>query len=192
MYSMLFYQRQFLFVLARYRHLATTQCQYLRRQLAHFSVAQHNDAVGGLDMNLLEHLEVSGQRLDKDRLLIAHALRYQVQVPGWQRQVLSERSVTIDDAQCAAVGAMCRHVLLAIKTISTVAGGIDFANHALADQGGERGGTGAFVHRLDHTNKFMPQHTPKAHIATHDLQVGIANSCQQDTYQGFSIFRGRL
>src|SRR5579859_345816 len=48
------------------------------------------------------------------------------------------------------------------------------------------------MHRLDNPHKLMAQDTLKSHVTTHNLQVGVADACQQDTYQGFTLNRFRL
>src|SRR5690242_3935068 len=84
------------------------------------------------------------------------------------------------------------HVLLAIEAIGTMAGSIDFANNALTYQGCERSCARSFIHRLDNANKFVAQHALKPHVTVHNLQVGVANARQQDTYESFALDQFRL
>src|SRR6266568_1315492 len=105
---------------------------------------------------------------------------------------MSESSVTIDNAERCAIWAMSRHTSLAIPAIGTVTGSVNFANNALANQGRGRSCSRAFMHRFDNTHKFMTQHALEGHVATYDLQIGVTNTCQQDTYQGFAFHKSRI
>ncbi len=66
-----------------------------------------------------------------------------------------------------------------------MASGIDFANHALANQGGESSCPRAFMHSFDNTDKCVSQHALEIHIATHNLQVGVADTGLEDLDEGF-------
>src|SRR5947209_1456345 len=105
---------------------------------------------------------------------------------------MSESSVTIDNAERCAIWAMSRHTSLAIPAIGTVTGSVNFANNALANQGRGRSCSRAFMHRFDNTYKFMPQDTLEGQVATGNFQVGVADTCLQDTYQGFAFYKSRV
>src|SRR5947207_10162843 len=84
------------------------------------------------------------------------------------------------------------HILLAIPTIWTVAGGVNFSHDTLADQGTGGWDTRWIEYFLHYADKFMTQHSLKAHIAAGNFQVGVADTCLQDADQGFTFHEGRV
>src|SRR5712691_2588855 len=115
-----------------------------------------------------------------------------MQILDWQHQVVGECSVAVDDAKCSTLRAMSRHATLAIRAVKTMAGRIYFANDTLANQVGERSCSGAFMHGFGDAYKFVSWHALESHIAACDFQVGVTNTCQQDTYQGFTFHKSRV
>src|SRR5258707_2058194 len=109
-----------------------------------------------------------------------------MEVAHGQGQVFSERAITIDDTQRAAMGAVSRHVMLAIETIGVTARSVDFANNTLAKQVRGRACTTVFMHRFDDANEFMSRDALEGQVAACDLQVGIADTSLENADEGFS------
>jgi hypothetical protein len=78
------------------------------------------------------------------------------------------------------------HTVLATPAITTMASCIDLSYDTFPNK---RLRTCIFdidMHRLNHTDKFMPQYPPKIQIATDDLQVSITDTRQQHAYQSLT------
>jgi hypothetical protein len=123
-------------------------------------------------MNLVSYLQSRGEGLDKDCLIIRHAIRHKVQIANCQCQIVRERAVMPIDADRASMSALTGNSLPA--EITGVVGYIDFSNDTLTDP--IRLGN-AFNHL---TNKFMTEYALKPHIPVYDFKIGIAYPCPSD------------
>src|SRR6266568_4627301 len=81
------------------------------------------------------------------------------------------------------------HAALAGRAVRTMTGGVDLANDTFADQAGERSCSWAALHCFDDAHEFMAQHALEGHIATYNLQVGVANTRVSNANQGFAFNR---
>src|SRR6266581_3902327 len=115
-------------------------------------------------MHLFQHLEVGGQRLDKDGFFIADGIGHDVQISRGEHQVIGKGSVAVDNPKRGAMGTMSRHATLAIRAVKTMAGGGDFANDALANQGRESSRSWAFMHSFNDADKFMTYYALEGHV----------------------------
>src|SRR5205807_2910729 len=113
-------------------NFTATECQNLCGELAHFAVAQDDNAVSWFDMYLFEDFKVGSEWFDEDGFFVTHTIRDDMQILQGQGEVFGKGSVAVDDAECGAVGAVGGHIVSARGTIGTMTGGVDFANNPLA------------------------------------------------------------
>src|SRR5205085_1727977 len=78
---------------------------------------------------------------------------------------------------------------LTIGAIRAMTGCINLANNPLAYQVPIPSLNRLAIDCFDYPYKLMTQHARKIHVATDNLQVGVANACQQDTDKGFTTNR---
>src|SRR5205085_12219493 len=104
--------------------------------------------------------------------------RHEVQVGNGQGQVFSESPISIDNTQGGPIWAMCKHVLLTIRTIGAVTGSIDFAYHALPNQICWRRCSWTFMHGFNDADTLMSQDTLESQVTTCDFKIGVADSSQ--------------
>src|SRR5580692_7632787 len=101
------------------------------------SIAKHSRFSELLGVHLLENFAGRGKGFDKDCLLVANGVTDAVQILKRQRQILSEGSLVIDDAEHRAPRTVRLQSAPAKVTRWAVAvsrtGNIDLANDALAD-----------------------------------------------------------
>jgi hypothetical protein len=81
---------------------------------------------------------------------------------------------------------------LTVETIRTATSGVYFSNDALTYQVVILFLSLITIDFLHYAYKFMSWHSLKAHIALDNLQVGVADTGQQDTDQGFAFHKGRV
>src|SRR5260221_13038618 len=104
-----------------------------------------------------------------------------------QHQVIGKRSVAVDNAERAAIGAMGRHTTLAISAIWVVAGSVNLTNDTLPDKVSILFLGYMAIDSFHHTHKLMTRNTLKIQIATGDFQVGVADTGKQDADKSFAI-----
>mmetsp|Transcript_19824 Transcript_19824/g.63067 ORF Transcript_19824/g.63067 Transcript_19824/m.63067 type:complete len:201 (-) Transcript_19824:81-683(-) len=115
--------------------------------------------------------------LHEDSLLVGERVRHLMQVGHRERNVLCHGPVLVQDAKDGAGGAVVAGaVALEAARAARPAGEVDVPAHALADE--IRGGGGRFLH---HPNKLVADNPLEAHVPLDDLEVGIANTCGQNT-----------
>src|SRR5258708_35451490 len=97
-------------------------------------------------MHLFQNLKVSGEGFDKNGFFVADVVRHKMEVCNGQGQVFGERSITVENTQRGAVGAMGWPVMLAIETIGAMAGVVDFDDDTLPREEAARGCAGTCIH----------------------------------------------
>jgi len=66
--------------------------------------------------------------------------------------------------------------MAAIETILAAAGGVNFANNALTNQGPWGRCSGAFMQRFNDADEFVSQGPLESQVAAGDFQVGVADA----------------
>src|SRR5579875_2526892 len=140
-------------------------------------------------MHLFQYLEIGGQRFNKNSFFITHSIWHRMHIFDRKHQVVGKGTIAIANAERCTVGAVRQETLLAIPTIWTTASCVDLANDTLP-QKVVIPLAGLFSKNVfNDADKFMSQDAGEAQVPPNDFQVCIANACERDTNQSFSIDR---
>jgi hypothetical protein len=98
-------------------------------------------------------------------------------------QEFPEGSVPIENAEHSAIRAVALQLLFTVLAVS--ASCVDFAYHSLSY---ER----MVVRSFDDANEFMTQDSSESEIPSCDFEVGVANTCLQESDKSFATVSRRL
>src|SRR5580692_4624320 len=142
-----------------------------RDNCAQTAVTDDDDSLIARQMNLLEDLIRSCQRLDEDRDVVRNRIGNRNQVEVREPQEIRKGAVAPEDSEHGAIRTMARKTGGARR--ASAASRVDLADDAFPSQ--------RRVLRLDHAaGEFMPRHSAILHVAARDLEVSPADAGERD------------
>jgi hypothetical protein len=142
--------------------------EHLGDEQAELAVAEHETSRARLERHLLEDLEGGGEGFGEDGALVRHVVGHLVEVAGGNPYPLREGAVRALDSHHAAGRAVPGKTSRARR--AAAAREVD-----LADDAATAPAFGAVLHDAD---ELVPQHAAEAHVALHQLEVGVAHARQ--------------
>ena len=155
---------------------ATAQGEHLGGELAHFAIAKDDYTGGGLEMHLFQHLKIGGEWFDENGFFVADVVGDEMEICDGEGQEVGECSVAVDDTEGGAIRAVGGHVALAIEAGGLMAGGVNVADDALAEQVLVLFLGNVAVDCFDDADKFVAENAMEIHIAADDFEVGVADA----------------
>ncbi len=155
--------------------------QGLRDEVPELAVTDHEYTVPRSEFDLLLEFERRCKRFGKRRGISRDRLWYHVEIFGREREILRKRSIATFDPQHRARATVRR--MASVAGIAVSARRIDLPNDPLSHQPGRPPGNAP--------HELMTEHAPVRVIATHELQIGVADSRLQHLNQRFTFRRIR-
>jgi hypothetical protein len=126
-----FSKREFGPMFADQREIASGTYQDAPDELSEFPVADHDNPVSRIDLDMFQNAACSGKRLCEYGLRIGNSVRYREQVLRGQAQVIRKGTVAIVDAQYSPARAVPGISLMA--QVAVPATGVDLPDHPASD-----------------------------------------------------------
>jgi hypothetical protein len=147
------------------------------------AVSEHDDTRFSLFWELIQHVRGRSQRLGEHRLLVGHAVRDRDQATFRHDQSLCQCAVSTRDAEHSAPGAMMAVPFGAVRASLTA--GVDVCDHPAP-------APARCIAFEDLPDEFVPEHTVEAEVATHQLQVRVADTGQAHRDERLTLCSLRL
>jgi hypothetical protein len=158
--------------------------------LAHLAISDDGDTIAGADELLLDDAEGGGEGLGESRVLARHRIGHHSQVGRGERQLLAVSAVFPEDAQDCAGWAVVASAVSAAGAcgadVAATACQVDLAHHALANQVLMPCGR-----LFTHADKLVAHDAGEAHVALHDLEVGITDASDEHPHHALTYTRAR-